>query len=142
MKKYKNVEKSKSLLCIDTLENKELERDPIEDCYICLEEITHETAAVFPHRCKHSICISCLKLLGKSKTRQMLENTSRCGICRVPSNKYIMRSKAFATKKHNSSQSIFVPTELFESKKKYPHYDFLQQMIVQGYILDNQKVKN
>ena len=129
----KNKKKlSEKLIPLSYLNEIKLERDLLEKCYICFEEITHTNNAVFVYTCKHNICMDCLGLLSKSKTRDTLENSSLCGICRAPPNKFVMRAENFTKKRHNSLQSICIPTELIKCNT-HPHYDLLQKMIVEGY---------
>ena len=127
------MKKKVSLLSPLNLKCIELNRDILDVCYICLDEITHEKVAVFIHLCKHHICLSCLQKISEDKTRQDLENSSTCGICRATSNKYIMRMKTFKVKKHNKTQSIYVPSKLSREIDNHPHCDSIQKMIIQGY---------
>jgi len=134
MKKIKKNKLSEKLIPLHKLNEIKLERELLENCYICFEEITHTNTAVFVYKCRHSICIACLELLSKSKSREILENSSFCGICRAQPNKFVMRTKHFITMRHNSHQNICIPCELIENNKNnHPHCDLLQKMIVQGY---------
>jgi len=109
----------------------------IDDCYICLEPITHTNPAMFIYKCKHAICIDCLAILGKSKTRKCLGEQSKCGICRASSNMYVINSNEFTTFQYNPQQSLHVPSQLIEIENNTifndPHFDVLQKIITKGY---------
>tara|TARA_B110000285_G_scaffold75883_1_gene87371 strand:+ start:26 stop:409 length:384 start_codon:yes stop_codon:yes gene_type:complete len=112
----------------------ELERGKLDICYICLDEIDHETPAVFIHMCKHHMCIHCLdEICIKEKRDDILKNTSMCGICRALPNKFVMRSKSFIIKQHNTLQSIYIPKEQLKDIYSHPHSDSLQKMIMMGH---------
>ena len=100
-----------------------LQRSLLEECYICLDEISNLNPAVFIHKCKHSICIECFRSLNTAPIKI-------CGVCRAQSNEFVVRAKSFVSKRHNYIQSICVPTVLANS---HPHHDLLQKMIVESY---------
>mgnify|MGYP006117624447 CR=1 FL=1 len=116
----------KPYLC--DLRHIKLERNLLENCYVCLEDVTHRNPAVFLHKCKHNICIECLRrsMSTSGSTRGgIVEN---CGICRAQSNKIVKRAKMFIVNRHNSIQSICVP-EVLAERNSHPHCDLLQKMI-------------
>lgn len=104
-----------------------LEKPLLDDCYVCLEPIGNEIAngAVLPYKCRHPICITCLKaiILHYNTSKRVL----LCGICRKEPNKYVGSSKYLSLAAYSSKQSLYVPGHTLTNETQYR--DHIQHMI-------------
>jgi hypothetical protein len=98
-----------------------LEKPLLDDCYICLEAIGNqiETSAVFPYKCRHPICITCLIA--------HFQKISLCGICRKEPSRYIVNSPHLSLATYSRKQSLYVPRHTLTNETQYR--DHIQHMI-------------
>ena len=111
-----------------------LEKPILDDCYICLESIGNEITdgAIFPYKCRHPICISCLtRMTGLYNNKYSFIKLTTCGVCRSKPNKYILNSKHLSQVSYSRKQTIYVPSSTINEQTLFR--DHIQHMLAHAY---------
>ena len=112
-----------------------IEKQRLDDCYICFDPISGTNGAVFQFRCKHSVCVKCVT---KANTQDRTTTDcisfsilSKCGVCRAEPNRYITESTKMCKVPYSDEQSIFVPIKMVTNNTLYR--DHIQHMLAHSY---------
>lgn len=124
----------------DTIKEKEKEKEPedifkdikkqdLDDCYICLSNISNkpEFSAVFVFKCRHPICYECLNDITSKYTDYYLKTKMLCGICRTSTNRYLFNNRQLLRVSYSQTQSMMIPKNLITEQNIYS--DHIQRLI-------------
>ena len=107
---------------------KDLKKEDLDDCYICLSSISNKPdfSAVFVFKCRHPICLDCLNTITSKYTDNFL-NKMLCCICRTSTNKYLLKNRKLQKVYYSQTQSIMIPKNLITDQNI--HSDHIQRLI-------------
>ena len=111
-----------------------IEKPPLDDCYICLDAIGNEmeNGAIFPYKCRHPICLSCLTGMERRyRNFDKFIKMAICGVCRAEPNRYIMENKDLCLISYNKTQSIYVLWSSINEQTLFR--DHIQHMLAHAY---------
>jgi hypothetical protein len=108
---------------------KDIKKQDLDDCYICLSNISnkHEFSAVFVFKCRHPICYECLNNITSKYTDDYLKQKMLCGICRSDTNRYLLNNRQLQKVSYSQTQSMMIPMNLITGVNIYS--DHIQRLI-------------
>ena len=113
---------------------KDIKKQDLDDCYICLSNISNkpEFSAVFVFKCRHPICYECLNNITSKYTDDYLKQKMLCGICRSDTNRYLLNNRQLQKVSYSQTQSMMIPMNLITEVNIYS--DHIQRLIAYSLI--------